>query len=107
MMQDGSMSAVDVPAVGSLLENYGSPAGIHDEMVGADGAVRSPYLEVAAAISKLATADLADRSDRLARAFKDQGVTFDLDGEERPLPLDVLPRVIDADEWHTIEAGVG
>jgi uncharacterized circularly permuted ATP-grasp superfamily protein len=107
MVQDCVMSAVDTPAVGALLEAYESPSGVHDEMVAAAGGVRSPYLEVATAISKLATADLADRSDRLARAFRDQGVTFDLDGEERPFPLDVLPRVIDADEWSTIETGVG
>jgi uncharacterized circularly permuted ATP-grasp superfamily protein len=107
MVQDGVMPAVDAPAVGALLEAYQSPSGVHDEMVAAEGDVRSPYLEVAAAISRLATADLADRSDRLARAFRDQGVTFDLDGEERPFPLDVLPRVIDADEWNTIEIGVG
>ena len=33
------------------------------------------------------------RASRLARAFMDQGVTFDLDGEERPFPLDVVPRI--------------
>ena len=36
----------------------------------------------------------------------DQGVTFDLDGEERPFPLDVIPRVFTDHEWDTIAEGV-
>ena len=40
------------------------------------------------------------------RAFHDQGITFSLSGEERPFPLDLVPRIIDADEWAVVEAGV-
>jgi uncharacterized circularly permuted ATP-grasp superfamily protein len=36
----------------------------------------------------------------------DQGVTFDLDGEERPFPLDVMPRILTATQWSTIADGV-
>ena len=39
------------------------------------------------------------------RAFRDQGITFSLSGEERPFPLDLVPRIIDADEWAVVEAG--
>ncbi len=46
------------------------------------------------------------RADVLARAFLDQGVTFALKGVERPFPLDLVPRIIDAAEWAKIEAGV-
>ena len=35
-----------------------------------------------------------------------QHVTFDFAGEERPFPLDVVPRVISPEEWETVEAGV-
>ena len=34
------------------------------------------------------------------------GITFQLSGEERPFPLDLVPRILPADEWATIEAGV-
>jgi uncharacterized circularly permuted ATP-grasp superfamily protein len=35
-----------------------------------------------------------------------QGITFTLSGVERPLPVDLIPRVIAAHEWQLIEAGV-
>lgn len=35
-----------------------------------------------------------------------QGITFTLSGRERPLPVDLIPRVISTDEWLIIEAGV-
>ena len=37
--------------------------------------------------------------DSLARAYLNQGVTFDVGGEERPFPLDIVPRVIDDATW--------
>src|SRR5262249_54403565 len=40
------------------------------------------------------------------RAFRDAGITFQLSGEERPFPLDLVPRILPADEWATIERGV-
>jgi uncharacterized circularly permuted ATP-grasp superfamily protein len=36
----------------------------------------------------------------------DQGVTFNIDGEERPFPLDVLPRIFSGAEWTQISEGV-
>lgn len=35
-----------------------------------------------------------------------QGITFTLDGHERPLPVDLIPRVITTEEWTLIESGV-
>ena len=49
---------------------------------------------------------LKERADTLARSYLDQGVTFDYAGEERPFPLDAVPRVISAHEWQVIESGV-
>ncbi|GAC1607917.1 MAG: circularly permuted type 2 ATP-grasp protein [Mycobacteriales bacterium] len=58
------------------------------------------------ALSQLSATDLSDRSTALERVFRDQGITFSLSGEERPFPLDLVPRIISADEWQLIEAGV-
>jgi len=46
------------------------------------------------------------RADQLARVFTDRGVTYDYAGEERPFPLDLIPRVIDALEWDLVSRGV-
>ena len=42
----------------------------------------------------------------LGRAFIDQGITFSLSGQERPFPLDLVPRVISAAEWSRLEKGI-
>ncbi|MEZ5089836.1 MAG: circularly permuted type 2 ATP-grasp protein [Micropruina sp.] len=46
------------------------------------------------------------RADYLKSTYLDQGVTFDIGGEERPFPLDIVPRILLADEWSVVEAGV-
>jgi uncharacterized circularly permuted ATP-grasp superfamily protein len=46
------------------------------------------------------------RADQLARVFIDRGVTFAYAGEERPFPLDLIPRIIDAVEWDHVTRGV-
>ena len=50
--------------------------------------------------------DLAARGSALSSAFTDAGVTFSLSGEERPFPLDVMPRLFTTEEWDLIERGV-
>lgn len=35
-----------------------------------------------------------------------QGITFTLSGHERPLPIDLIPRVIEAAEWAVVESGI-
>jgi uncharacterized circularly permuted ATP-grasp superfamily protein len=50
--------------------------------------------------------ELRGRTEALASSYLAQGVTFDFAGEERPFPLDAVPRVIEADDWRRIESGV-
>ena len=54
----------------------------------------------------LSREDLAARGGALSSAFTDAGVTFSLSGEERPFPLDVVPRLFTTEEWDLIERGV-
>ncbi|MGC0363352.1 putative circularly permuted ATP-grasp superfamily protein [Rhodococcus sp. 27YEA15] len=77
-----------------------------DEMFEPDGTVRGPYRGVYKALAPTSSADLAARADALGRAFIDQGVTFSLSGQERPFPLDLVPRVIAAAEWARLEKGI-
>ena len=97
--------------MGDLFERYGEgtrglTSEAFDEMVDRSGGARDPYVGVASSLSQMGPEDVSARASRLARAFMDQGVTFDLDGEERPFPLDVVPRIFTADEWATVSAGV-
>jgi uncharacterized circularly permuted ATP-grasp superfamily protein len=85
---------------------HGLAAAAFDEMVDGGGKVRVPYGGVATSLAQMGPEDMSSRAARLARAFMDQGVTFDLDGEERPFPLDVVPRIFTGEEWATVSDGV-
>ncbi|MBJ8342317.1 circularly permuted type 2 ATP-grasp protein [Antrihabitans sp. YC3-6] len=77
-----------------------------DEMFDADGKVRTPYRGIYDGLAPSDVDDLAARAEALGRAFIDQGITFSLSGQERPFPLDLVPRVIAAAEWARLERGI-
>src|SRR3954465_13806759 len=77
-----------------------------DEMFERPGLPRAPYRSLFAALQPLAPSDLRFRADQLARVFTDRGVPFAFAGEERPFPLDLIPRILDAVEWDLLTAGV-
>lgn len=80
-------------------------AAAYDEMHDETG-VRPEYDALRASLDALDGTDLRSRIDTLAASYLDQGVTFDIGGEERAFPIDILPRIISADAWHRIDAGV-
>jgi uncharacterized circularly permuted ATP-grasp superfamily protein len=77
----------------------------YDEMFD-DGDLRPPYTDLRSSLDDLSQADLRGRIDAVQSSYLDQGVTFDIGGEERAFPLDIVPRVIEHDTWATIEHGV-
>jgi uncharacterized circularly permuted ATP-grasp superfamily protein len=77
-----------------------------DEMFAADGRSRAAYDGVVEALRPLDPADLQFRADQLAKTFTERGVTFAYGGEERPFPLDLIPRIIEAEEWRLLAGGV-
>jgi uncharacterized circularly permuted ATP-grasp superfamily protein len=77
-----------------------------DEMFAAQGKPRTPYDLLVSVLQPIDPAELRFRADQLARVFTERGVTYDYAGEERPFPLDLIPRVIDALEWDLVERGV-
>ena len=71
----------------------------------ADG-VRQAYRRLHDSLAPSQATDLATRAEALDRALVDQGITFSLSGQERPFPLDLVPRVITATEWAKLERGI-
>jgi uncharacterized circularly permuted ATP-grasp superfamily protein len=67
---------------------------------------RAAYKDVYAALARMTQEELRGRADALASSYLAQGVTFDFAGEERPFPLDAVPRVIEQDDWTNVEAGI-
>jgi len=95
---------------GAQFDGYLSPkrphSGAYDEMFAPDGTVRGPYRALYESIAALDGSDLTARASALDRAMVDQGITFSLSGQERPFPLDLVPRVVAAQEWSKLERGV-
>src|ERR1700676_2604392 len=92
-----------------IFSGYNTPGGYSkafDEMFDAAGNVRGPYKGIYAELAPSEVSDLKGRAEALARAFIDQGITFSLSGQERPFPLDLVPRVISAAEWSRLERGI-
>ncbi len=88
-----------------VLSDY-HPGVAFDEMVDAGGSVRPSYAAVYATLQQSTPAELKGIAEALASNYTQAGVTFDVGGVERPFPLDLVPRVIAAAEWDTIETGV-
>lgn len=91
-------TASGVPAYDEM---FGGPAGPGDAVPS-----REAYRELYQTLAKMTQQELRGRTESLASSYLAQGVTFDFAGEERPFPLDAVPRVIAYDEWSRIEAGV-
>ncbi|WP_390893421.1 circularly permuted type 2 ATP-grasp protein [Mycobacterium deserti] len=86
--------------------SLGSYAAAFDEMFDGQGNVRGPYKGIFAELAPSDASELEARAEALGRAFIDQGITFSLSGQERPFPLDLVPRVISAAEWTRLERGI-
>ncbi|HKF89731.1 MAG TPA: circularly permuted type 2 ATP-grasp protein, partial [Propionibacteriaceae bacterium] len=89
-----------------VLANY-TVGEAFDEMIDTAGSVRPSYKAIYSTLRRTTPAELHGIAEALAKNYTQAGVTFDIGGVERPFPLDLVPRVIAAPEWETIEAGVG
>jgi uncharacterized circularly permuted ATP-grasp superfamily protein len=94
-----------VTTVTDLFDGY-APGAAWDEVFARDGQPHPESRALHAALMQMSAEDLASRSSALTRAFRDQGITFSLSGEERTFPLDLVPRVVTAAEWVDVERGV-
>jgi len=87
-----------------------SSDGHYDELRAPDGALRPAWQEFFTHLGATGFADLDRRSAMLARQIRDDGVTYNVyqadGGAQRPWSLDLLPLIIESDDWARIEAGV-
>jgi uncharacterized circularly permuted ATP-grasp superfamily protein len=82
----------------------------YDEMFAALGRPRAGFEPLIAIINELGEGVLRARQEAAERALLSMGITFTLRGEndgiERIFPFDVIPRLVAAREWATLEAGL-
>ena len=84
--------------------------GFYDETVAENRTPRPACERLCGRIAELAPGDLARRQSAAETAMRRLGITFsvygDARGTERIIPFDILPRVITAEEWRTVERGL-
>src|SRR4029079_7863442 len=89
-----------------MFAGYGDAMGeAYDEMFEGDD-LRSSYTRLRGALQQMSATEIHGRVDALQNSYLDQGVTFDIGGEERGVPLDRLSRRNAMEQWARVEAGV-
>lgn len=95
---------------GDVLSNPYDPGDFYDETFDAEGVPRSHTALLVQRLSSMTHRELRDRQKAAERALLTRGITFNVygsnDGVEKIMPFDILPRVISASEWRTIERGL-
>jgi len=80
-----------------------------DEMRLDDGTVRALYEAFNRWLKDVPQQQLEAKRKEAELLFRRVGITFNVygetDGAERLIPFDVIPRIISANEWHTLSAG--
>ena len=83
---------------------------IYDEMRDGDGSVRPHYKAFSDWLERTKREQIAQKREEAERAFHRIGITFAVYGEdsgtERLIPFDIVPRIIPAAEWRTLERGL-
>ena len=88
------------------------PPGFVDELFAAPGTPREHAADLVSTLDGMGRLTLVDLGRRRDEIFRQQGITFaitDPDGastQDRPFPLDLVPRIIPAAEWDAIERGL-
>ena len=89
-------------------KHYKSPG--YDELIGENGAPRTAAGHLLNWFDSLSDEELDHRQQAAKLAIEQMGITFtvysDKGNIDREWPLDIVPRVIDAQEWSEVEAGL-
>ncbi len=93
-----------------LPAGYTPSAGVFDEMMTPDGALRDAWGRVMATPDFRSADVLSNRWREAERQIRENGVTYNVYGDPRglarPWPLDPVPLVIEEREWQAIEAAL-
>lgn len=81
-----------------------------DEMRGLGNDIRNAYKEYNSWLDGVASEKLIEKHQQADLMFRRLGITFSVygseEGVERLIPFDIIPRILDAEEWRTVSTGV-
>jgi uncharacterized circularly permuted ATP-grasp superfamily protein len=94
----------------SALSPLPPPPGVFDEMLDSGLVPRAHYAAYADWLASMTPEQMAGKRAEADLIFRRIGITFSVYGEqggtERLIPSDVVPRIISADEWESLERGL-
>ena len=93
-----------------LFADYGTDPAFYDEMFDPDGVPREHCRELWNTLKDTAPGEMAQMQERAERSFLHEGITFSVYGEEsaqeRIIPIDIIPRLVSAEDWDFLERGL-
>lgn len=102
-------TSIETTSSGSFLNGLQVPVGSYSEVFDSTGATRSHWQKLLTSLDSAGPQGLTDTTEDARRILRDHGVTYNaadqLDEIERPWELDIVPFLIDGEEWKQIEAG--
>jgi len=97
------------PELTQLCKGYGATAS-HDEMCSADGGIRAHWHYLMQSLNGMGSGELQRRREEAWRLIRENDVTYniyaDKDSISRPWKLDLVPLLIESEEWQIIESGL-
>lgn len=93
-----------------LFSNYEMDARFYDEMFEANGQPREHCRILWETLNSMPIDQIVKMQEQAERSFLHDGITFSVYGEEgaqeRIIPIDFLPRLINLNEWNFLEKGL-
>jgi uncharacterized circularly permuted ATP-grasp superfamily protein len=91
--------------------DYSPLPGFRDELFADAGRPREHAASLLASLDLIGRLELSNLGRRRDQIFTQQGITFEVAGADgasvnRPFPLDLVPRIVAAEEWELIERGL-
>ncbi|HEU5268050.1 MAG TPA: carboxylate--amine ligase/circularly permuted type 2 ATP-grasp protein, partial [Jatrophihabitans sp.] len=77
-----------------------------DEALAISGIPSPAYRPVFDVLDELSADELGKRLDVVRENALSDGLTFGIGGEQRPFPVDIVPRIVPAHEWRTLATGL-
>jgi uncharacterized circularly permuted ATP-grasp superfamily protein len=99
------------PEPASTIEDHDyDTVGFYDEMFEPDGGARPSCLALFERIRRLSASELMRRQKASDHSMRRLGITFNVYGEsegaERIIPFDIMPRILQNEEWRWVERGL-
>ena len=92
-----------------LCKGY-NPLATHDEMFAAEGDIRGHWHYLMRALDQMGPGELKRRREEAWRLIRENDVTYNIYGDpggmSRPWKLDLVPLLIESEEWQGIESGL-